>query len=61
VWHPKLSKFLGSGFSVASLWARDSVRVRSLADLAAGHSLRHIATTLGVGYGTVRTRLQRVG
>jgi DNA invertase Pin-like site-specific DNA recombinase len=24
---------------------------------AAGHSLRRIATALGVGYGTVRTRL----
>ena len=25
-----------------------------------GHSLRRIAATLGCGYGTVRTRLQRV-
>jgi DNA-binding CsgD family transcriptional regulator len=27
---------------------------------AQGHSLRRIATALGAGYGTVRTRLQRV-
>jgi putative DNA-invertase from lambdoid prophage Rac len=27
---------------------------------AAGHSLRRIASTLGCGYGTVRTRLQQV-
>jgi len=57
------SKILRHQFSVASLWAGDLARQFVSAPhklKSQGHSLRHIAATLGCGYGTVRTRLQRV-